>query len=97
PARARHDRHDLGPARAEEDDRTTAAAHARSAGARDGRQRRRRAGRVIGKRGGAARLSGLTYPQLLSELFPRLTGGIRWGLERTRRMLAAVGDPHLTF
>ncbi len=42
-------------------------------------------------------MSGLTYPQLLSELFPRLTGGIRWGLERTRRMLAAVGDPHLAF
>jgi dihydrofolate synthase / folylpolyglutamate synthase len=40
-------------------------------------------------------LSTLTYEALVAELFPRLTGGIRWGLERTVRMLAAVGDPHL--
>ena len=39
----------------------------------------------------------LTYDALVAELFPRLTGGIRWGLERTRRMLAAVGDPHRSF
>jgi dihydrofolate synthase / folylpolyglutamate synthase len=39
----------------------------------------------------------LTYDQLLTELFPRLTGGIRWGLDRTRRMLAHVGDPHRAF
>lgn len=38
-----------------------------------------------------------TYPQLIAELFPRLTGGVHWGLQRTRRLLAAVGDPHLTY
>jgi dihydrofolate synthase / folylpolyglutamate synthase len=38
-------------------------------------------------------LTRLTYADLIRELFPRLTGGIRWGLDRTRRMLAAVGDP----
>ncbi len=36
----------------------------------------------------------LSYGALLDHLFPRLTGGIRWGLERTRSMLDAVGDPH---
>ncbi len=39
-------------------------------------------------------MSELTYPDLVRELFPRLTGGIRWGLDRTERMLAAVGNPH---
>jgi dihydrofolate synthase/folylpolyglutamate synthase len=39
-------------------------------------------------------LSGLNYDQLVAELFPRLTGGIRWGLERTTRLLAHAGDPH---
>lgn len=39
----------------------------------------------------------LSYDVLLDRLFPRLTGGIRWGLERTRRLLAAVGDPHLSY
>jgi dihydrofolate synthase / folylpolyglutamate synthase len=39
-------------------------------------------------------LSPITYDALIAELFPRLTGGIRWGLERTQRLLAAVGDPH---
>lgn len=38
-----------------------------------------------------------TYAELLETLFPRLTGGIRWGLERTERMLASVGDPHRAF
>jgi len=38
-----------------------------------------------------------TYPELVRALFPRLTGGIRWGLERTRRMLAAVGDPQRSY
>ncbi|HUH13013.1 MAG TPA: Mur ligase family protein, partial [Longimicrobiales bacterium] len=37
----------------------------------------------------------LTYEALLHRLFPRLTGGVRWGLERTLRLLASVGDPHL--
>jgi dihydrofolate synthase/folylpolyglutamate synthase len=42
-------------------------------------------------------LSPLTYDALIAELFPRLTGGIRWGLERTQRLLASVGDPHRAF
>jgi dihydrofolate synthase/folylpolyglutamate synthase len=42
-------------------------------------------------------LSPLTYDALIAELFPRLTGGIRWGLERTQRLLATVGDPHRSF
>jgi dihydrofolate synthase / folylpolyglutamate synthase len=37
------------------------------------------------------------YRQLVEELFPRLSGGIRWGLDRTHRLLAAVGDPHLRY
>ena len=36
----------------------------------------------------------LTDRELVAELFPRLTSGIRWGLDRTVRMLAAVSDPH---
>ena len=39
----------------------------------------------------------LSYGVLLDHLFPRLTGGIRWGLDRTRRMLAAAGNPHLAY
>jgi dihydrofolate synthase / folylpolyglutamate synthase len=39
----------------------------------------------------------LTYDALVAELFPRLTGGIRWGLDRTRRLLASVGDPHRSY
>ncbi|NJD11024.1 MAG: bifunctional folylpolyglutamate synthase/dihydrofolate synthase, partial [Gemmatimonadetes bacterium] len=35
----------------------------------------------------------LTYSRLVAELFPRLTGGIRWGLERTNRLLHYAGDP----
>ena len=42
-------------------------------------------------------MSDLTYEQLINELFPRLTGGIRWGLIRTRTLLAAVGNPHRSF
>jgi dihydrofolate synthase/folylpolyglutamate synthase len=42
-------------------------------------------------------LSALTYDEIVRELFPRLTGGIRWGLERTQRMLASVDDPHLRY
>jgi dihydrofolate synthase / folylpolyglutamate synthase len=42
-------------------------------------------------------LSELSYATLLDHLFPRLTGGIRWGLERTESMLAAVGDPHRAY
>lgn len=36
----------------------------------------------------------LSYAELVRALFPRLTGGIRWGTERTARMLAALGNPH---
>ena len=39
----------------------------------------------------------LTYADLVRELFPRLTGGIRWGLARTERLLASVGDPQRSF
>ncbi|MEJ2501698.1 MAG: bifunctional folylpolyglutamate synthase/dihydrofolate synthase [Gemmatimonadota bacterium] len=39
----------------------------------------------------------LSYGVLLDRLFPRLTGGIRWGLGRTRRMLAGAGDPHTAY
>lgn len=39
----------------------------------------------------------MTYDEVVRHLFPRLTGGIRWGLDRTRRLLAAVGDPHHSF
>jgi dihydrofolate synthase / folylpolyglutamate synthase len=42
-------------------------------------------------------LTELTYAAVLDHLFPRLTGGIRWGLERTTAMLAAVGDPHRAY
>lgn len=30
-------------------------------------------------------------------LFSRTAGGVRWGLERTRELLAGVGDPHRLF
>ena len=39
----------------------------------------------------------LSYDALIDRLFPRLTGGIRWGLDRTRRLLSRVGDPHLDY
>lgn len=39
----------------------------------------------------------LTYPELVRELFPRLTGGVRWGLERTQALLASVGNPHESY
>ncbi|HSJ14922.1 MAG TPA: folylpolyglutamate synthase/dihydrofolate synthase family protein [Longimicrobiales bacterium] len=42
-------------------------------------------------------MSTLSYDALVAELFPRLTGGIRWGLERTLRMLAGVGNPQLRY
>ena len=38
-------------------------------------------------------MSSLSYQQLVSSLFPRLSGGIRWGLERTRDLLRTAGDP----
>lgn len=39
-------------------------------------------------------MSAPSYAELVRQLFPRLSGGIRWGLERTEQLLAAVGDPH---
>ncbi len=39
----------------------------------------------------------LSYGVLLDRLFPRLTGGIRWGLERTSKLLAGVDDPHRAY
>jgi dihydrofolate synthase / folylpolyglutamate synthase len=42
-------------------------------------------------------LSELTYPELVRELFPRLTGGVRWGLERTQSLLASVGNPQQSY
>ena len=38
-----------------------------------------------------------TEDPLLFRLFPRLEKGIDWGLERTRNVLAAAGDPHRAF
>lgn len=40
---------------------------------------------------------GPSYSELIHELFPRLTGGIRWGLERTRALLERAGNPHHQF
>ncbi|CAN5862079.1 folylpolyglutamate synthase/dihydrofolate synthase family protein [soil metagenome] len=42
-------------------------------------------------------MSRLTYDALIAELFPRLTSGIRWGLDRTRRLLRQAGDPHRAY
>ncbi|HET9439309.1 MAG TPA: Mur ligase family protein, partial [Longimicrobiales bacterium] len=42
-------------------------------------------------------MSELSYSELVRELFPRLTGGIRWGLERTEALLASVGNPHHSY
>ncbi|MGH7554449.1 MAG: bifunctional folylpolyglutamate synthase/dihydrofolate synthase, partial [Longimicrobiales bacterium] len=42
-------------------------------------------------------MSELTYAELVRELFPRLSGGIRWGLERTERLLAVAGNPHRSY
>ncbi len=39
---------------------------------------------------------GLTYPQALEFLFPR-TSAIKFGLDTTRALLAAVGNPHTVF
>jgi dihydrofolate synthase/folylpolyglutamate synthase len=39
----------------------------------------------------------LSYQELVRGLFPRLTGGIRWGLERTKDLLRSAGNPHHRF
>ena len=37
------------------------------------------------------------YPSALEYLFARTTGTYKFGLERTRALLAELGDPHLAF
>jgi dihydrofolate synthase/folylpolyglutamate synthase len=37
------------------------------------------------------------YTDLIDRLFPRLTGGIRWGLERTEQLLQIAGNPQHRF
>lgn len=37
------------------------------------------------------------YSSALEYLFARTTGSVRFGLERTRALLAAMGDPHLAY
>jgi dihydrofolate synthase/folylpolyglutamate synthase len=37
------------------------------------------------------------YSSALEYLFARTTGSVRFGLERTRALLAEMGDPHLTY
>jgi dihydrofolate synthase / folylpolyglutamate synthase len=39
----------------------------------------------------------LTLEELIPWLFGRTSGGIRWGLARTERLLATRGDPHRSF
>jgi dihydrofolate synthase / folylpolyglutamate synthase len=34
---------------------------------------------------------------LVAKLFPPLATGVHWGLERTEKALAALGDPHLSY
>ena len=46
------------------------------------------------RRRGAARM---TLEELTPWLFARTAGGIRWGLETTRELLAGAGDPHRQF
>lgn len=46
---------------------------------------------------GNERVPRLQYDELTKRLFPRLSGGIRWGVERTEQLLASVGNPHLSY
>lgn len=39
----------------------------------------------------------MNAPDPAAWLFPRTSGGIRWGLERTEALLAGAGDPHRRF
>lgn len=39
----------------------------------------------------------MTIEELAPWLFGRTAGGIRWGLQRTRELLAEAGDPHTRF
>jgi len=49
------------------------------------------------KSAGPDRLDPLTEDPLLHALFPALATGVEWGLERTERALAVLGDPHRAF
>lgn len=42
-------------------------------------------------------MSASAYSDLVRDLFPRLTGGVRWGLERTQALLASVGNPQHSY
>lgn len=46
---------------------------------------------------GNARVSRLQYDELTKRLFPRLSGGIRWGVARTERLLAGTGNPQHSY
>lgn len=39
----------------------------------------------------------MTLDELTPWLFARVSGGLRWGLDRTERLLAGVGNPHRHF
>jgi len=52
---------------------------------------------VATKAKGPDRLDPLGSDPLLWRLFPALATGVEWGLERTERALAALGDPHGAF
>lgn len=52
---------------------------------------------VDATRTGPDRLDPLGSDPLLWRLFPALATGVEWGLERTERALAALGDPHRAF
>ncbi|MGH7469952.1 MAG: bifunctional folylpolyglutamate synthase/dihydrofolate synthase, partial [Longimicrobiales bacterium] len=42
----------------------------------------------------AATLASTDYRELVNRLFPRLGGGIRWGLDRTEELLRLASNPH---
>ncbi|MGE0159249.1 MAG: folylpolyglutamate synthase/dihydrofolate synthase family protein [Gemmatimonadales bacterium] len=52
---------------------------------------------AVAKAAGPDRLDPLGADPLLWRLFPALATGVEWGLERTERALAALGDPHRAF
>ena len=49
------------------------------------------------KPAGPDRLDPLTEDPLLRRLLPELATGVEWGLERTERALASLGDPHRAY
>jgi len=52
---------------------------------------------VTDRRAGPDGVALHTYQQALDYLFARTTGGFKFGLERTRALLEALGDPHARF